>query len=183
MKWKTGLILSLILFALPAQGAGYRSQLGKWTRSRQWYSTKTFHANIIWKATYFSPDFRKAFTQRHVRKKFLDPLASAQYVADQEKKGAKYHEFFLGVYAREPYENLSLSPGSFWKVLLVGEKGESVEPVSIEFVEITPYEEVMFPYVDRWTTGYRVLFPKTDLGPHFKLSLRSVLGESVLKWE
>lgn len=183
MRLKIGLALLALTFTLPLEAAGYRSLLRKSTRSKQWYSTQTFQANVIWKATYFSPEFRRAFAKKHAKKNFLGPLESAQYMAKQEEKQSRVDEFFVGLYARKDYRSLALGENSFWEVVLINEKGEAVEPESIEFVEITPYERIMFPYLDRWSQGYRVLFPKTELGSHFKLSLRSVLGESVLKWD
>ena len=181
-KLKIGLLVLLLLsFGLPIE-AGYRSTLNHSTKSKQWFSTENFHANIIWHATYYSPKFRRAHEKRDIQKKYLDPIEAARYIAEQEKQQATYDEFFIDLYARKPYEQLTLGKDSFWELVLQTKSGELIKPLSIEFVEITPYEEVMFPYLTRWSKGYRVLFPKTDLGRSFKLILRSVIGKSELKW-
>lgn len=186
MSLKKSIIGLVVLFTLPINlpsHAGYRSVLNKWTQSKQWYSTQTFQANIIWHATYFSPELRRAQTQRHIEKKYLNPMEAARYVAEQEKRQAASHEFFLGIYARKPYRQITSGNDSFWEVVLTTEQGEIAKPTSLEIVDIEPYEKVMYPYLNRWSKGYRVVFPKAALGSNFKLTLRSVLGESTVKWD
>lgn len=163
--------------------AGYRSVLNQWTGSKQWFSTETFSANIIWHATYFSPEFRRAFAQRHVKKKYLDAVEAARYLAEQEAKQAKAHEFFIGIYTRKPYRNVTSGSDSFWEMVLTTADGRVVEAASVEMVPIGPYEKVMYPYLNRWSQAYRVTFPKVTLGDSFKLTLRSVLGQSSLAWK
>lgn len=182
-RWKIGLaLLCLVSFGQPLQ-AGYRSVLNQWTKSKQWFSTETFSANVIWHATYFSPEFRRAFTKRHIQKKYLGAVEAAQYVAEQEKRQAESYEFFLGIYTRKPYRHISSSKDSFWNVVLTTENGEVVKPLSLEMIDIEPYEKVMYPYLNRWSQGYRVVFPKVALGSSFRLTLQSVLGQSTIKWD
>lgn len=181
-RWRSGLIVLLILGLSSPAWAGYRSTLNKWTKSKQWYSAQNFHANVIWHATYFSPEFRRAKARRYIQKKYLGPKEAAQYIAAQEKKQAAVHEFFVGVYTRKPYRHITSGSDSFWEMVLTTASGEVVEPVSVEIVAIEPYQEVMYPYLNRWSKGYRVTFPKVSLGDSFKLTLRSVIGESTLKW-
>lgn len=183
-KLKVGFALLLVLsFSLTAEAKTYRGVLNHWTHSKEWFSTQTFQANIIWHATWFAPEFRKAFAQRHIKRKYLNPLEAANYLADQEQRGSEVEEFFLGLYARKPYRHLSLGKDSFWEVVLVTEAGQVLKPASVEEVDVTPYEEAMFPYLNRWTKAYRVTFPKVGLGFRFKLALRSVIGENSVTWE
>lgn len=179
-KWQSGLIV-LLIASSPAW-AGYRSVLNKWTKSKQWFSAQTFDANVIWHATYFSPEFRRAKAQRHIKKKYLDPMEAAQYVAAEEKKQGEVHEFFVSIYTRKPYRQITSGGDSFWEMVLTTEQGQVVEPTLVEPVGIHPYEEVMFPYLNRWSKGYRVVFPKVARGSSFNLTLRSILGESTLRW-
>ena len=58
-----------------------------------------------------------------------------------------------------------------------------ISPESVERVPITPYERKMFPYLDRWSKGYFVVFPKADIGGRFELRLESVAGGSTLKFD
>lgn len=183
-KLKIGFVLILgISFGLPIAQASYRSVLNKWTQSRQWFSTQTFSANIIWHATYFSSELRRAQAERHVKRNYLNAKEAAQYMANQEKRQSEVDEFFLGIYTRKPYRQITSGKDSFWEVVLTTEQGEVVKSTSLEMVDIQPYEKVMYPYLNRWTKGYRVVFPKVALGSNFKLTLRSVLGESTVKWD
>lgn len=138
---------------------------------------------VIWHATYFSPEFRRAFVAEHAEKKHLSAVGAARYLAEQEKKQSEGEEFFIGMVTRKPYRNFSLGQESFWEAVLTLENGEELRPKRIDFVEITPYEQVLFPYLNRWSKAYRVVFPKTDLGEKFQLTLRSVIGQTHLKWD
>ncbi|MBI4124672.1 MAG: hypothetical protein HY609_07015 [Deltaproteobacteria bacterium] len=181
-KWNSGLIvLCLLSVCLPAQ-AGYRSVLNKWTKSKQMYAVTDVHAKAIWHATYFSPEFRRAKAERHTKKKYLEPVEAAQYIAAEEKKQAEAHEFFVGIYTRKPYRHITSGSDSFWEMVLTTEAGEVLSPTLVEPVGVHPYEEVMYPYLNRWSKGYRVVFPKAPLGDSFRLTLRSVVGKSTLKW-
>lgn len=181
-RWMAGFVLlSALSLALPLW-AGYRSVLNKWTHSTQMYSVKDLQAKIIWHATFFSPDFRRARAKRHIEKKYLGPVESARYLAAEERKQSEVHEFFVALYARKPYRHITSGEDSFWEMVLTTASGEVVEPSLVEAVGVHPYEEVLFPYLNRWSKGYRVVFPKADLGDSFSLTLRSVIGESTLKW-
>lgn len=182
-KWKSGLIvLCLISLCLPAR-AGYRSVLNKWTQSKQLYSLTDVHAKVLWHATYFSEEFRRAKAERHIKKKYLGSDEAATYLASEEQQQGKVHEFFVSIYTRKPYRHITSGSDSFWEMVLTTASGEVIKPELVEPVGVHPYEEVMYPYLNRWSQGYRVLFPKTALGGSFKLTLRSVIGESSLKWD
>ena len=62
------------------------------------------------------------------------------------------------------------------------EFGESVWPLSIEEIDITPYWRVMFPFLERWTKLYRITFPKAALGKKATITMRSVVGDDHLRW-
>ena len=179
--WIVGFV-AFFSFVGAAQAKSYRSTLREWSHSKQLFSTTTMQTKVIWHATYYSPEFRRAFVEEHVKKKHLDAIEAARFLQKEEEKQDEGDEFFIGMYTRKPYKNFSLGQESFWEAVLTTKDGEGLKPVRIDFVEITPYEQVMFPYVNRWTQGYRVVFPKTDLGDSFKLTLRSVIGQTHLKW-
>ncbi len=160
----------------------YRSVLKEWTRHKQWYSPVTMQAEMLWHATYFSPEFRHAQEQETIKRKYLDPVEASVYIAQQEKKQSAYEEFFVGLYTIKAYREFSLGKSSFWETVLVKEDGEEIFPVGIEPIEIRPFEKILYPYLGRWDKGYRVLFPKSNLNK-FSLVLRSVVGETKLKWD
>jgi len=185
MVKKTLISCLLISFFLPSLGAeaGYGSLRRKWTKSERIYTLKSLDTVLLWKTTYFSPEFRRAKTQKHIQLKYLDPMEAAQVVEKEEKRQEKYHEFFLSIFTQKDFQQFSMSPDSFWKMILTAEDGTVVHPVSIEMVPVGPYEQKMFPYLNRWSKAYRVLFPKAPLGNRFKATLRSVAGESTIQWK
>ena len=161
----------------------YRSHVREWTRHKQWYSPKTMQADMLWHATYFSPDFRRAQERETIKRKYLDPVEASQYIAEQERRQTALDEFFIGLYTIKPYREFSLGEESFWQARLYTENGQELEPIGVELVEIKPFEKILYPYLGRWDKAYRVTFPKVELGKTFTLVLRSVIGETDLKWD
>lgn len=177
-----GMAFALLLGSLPLQAKSYRSELREWSRSKQLFSATTMHAKVITHATYFSPDFRKAYIKEHVKRKYLEGERADYFIDQLEARQAKAREFFVEMYAPKPYRNFSMGKESFWEIVLTTQNGKELKPISIEAVETTPYQKVMFPYISRWSKAYRVLFPMTDLGKNFELTLRSVIGQTHLNW-
>ncbi len=164
--------------------AGYSRKLSRATESDKIYRIENMDATLIWNATFFSDDFRKAFESKHLKlHRALDDAEKNLFISEQQAQQDKYWEFFVGVYTKDDYKYFSDDSGSFWKVYLTAENGDRVDPVSISKVNITPYERQMFPYLHRWSRAYRILFPKVPLGDKFKLTATSVIGTSVLSWK
>ncbi len=163
--------------------AGYRSQLRKATEKGSVYNATDWNAELIWHATFFSEDFRKAFEKRHEKLRYLSRPEVDRFVAEQEIRQASGWEFFITAYTRKPYSNINNYDDSFWKFYLITESGERVSPTSVDKVQITPYEKKMFPHLDRWSKGYLIVFPKVDLGDSFELSVESVVGRSTLEFD
>lgn len=175
-------LLALVL-SLPVWASGYSSVRREWTRSKQWFEPRNMNAEMIWHATYFSPEFRKAYEQEIIQRKYMGPVEAARFVAEQEKKQATTNTFFVGLYTRKEYKEFSMGAESFWQAVLVAENGQEAVPISIEMVPISPLEKILFPYLSRWSAAYRVVFPRIDTGRKFGLILRSVLGETHLQWK
>lgn len=186
--WSRGFVLAavmsgLLLGASPLQAKSYRKELREWSRSKQLFSTTSMDAKIITHATYFSPDFRKAYMKEHIKRKYLEGETAEAFREKLEARQAKVQEFYVEMYSPKPYRNFSMGKESFWEAVLTTQDGEILKPVSIEEVETTPYQKVMFPYISRWSKTYRVLFPMRDLGNSFELTLRSVVGQTHLDWD
>lgn len=161
----------------------YKSTLREWTRHKQLFNTQTLQTKIMVYATYYDPEFRKAYEEEHIKKKYLDDVKMETYIAEQEQKQSQGDEFFVSMYVRKPYKEFSQGKESFWEAVLTTAGGEEISPVRIEEVSVTPYEKVMFPHLNRWSHAYRVVFPKTDLKKPFTLTMRSVIGQTHLHWE
>ncbi|MDP2600115.1 MAG: hypothetical protein Q8P84_05195 [Deltaproteobacteria bacterium] len=188
MKGALSLVLVLSVVAgaafagYPSSYKKYLGSLREWTRHKQWYSPKTMQAEMLWHATYFSPDFRRMYTKEIIKRKYMDPVEAAQFVAQQEREQAASDAFFIGLYTIKAYREFSMGEESFWEAVLIPESGEEIKAIGVEKIDVKPLEKILFPYLGRWSKGYRVRFPKVDAGQTFTLVLRSVIGTTELKW-
>lgn len=174
--------LIIVLLSSALACASYRGDLRKYTKSAKMFELRNFEAILIWNATFFSEKFRKSFEEKHIKIHHLEPAEAIQYRAEQRYEQSNEWEFFVGFYTQSDFKKFSNEYDSFWKMYLSTESGEKVKPLSVEMMPVTPYEKKMFPYLDRWSKGYRVTFPKVNLGDRFELTLHSIEGKSTLKW-
>lgn len=183
----------LIAFAVIAWLAGvapqaeaklsYDRALRMATHSARLFNLETWDAKIIWSATFFSDAFRRAFDEMHIEVNHLDEEAEvSRFLDEQQYRQNSGWDFVVSMYAKKDYKKFSLENDSFWKVSLVTASGEEVRPVAIDALPITPYEQVMFRHLSRWTKLYRVTFPKVDLGDTISLTIESVIGASTMSW-
>lgn len=177
------LTIAVVIFASAGAHAGYTRELRKVTEKGNLYHINNWDAELIWYATFFSDDFRKAIEKKHKKLRYLSRPEVDQYIAEQEMRQARSWEFFISVYTKKQYRTISNFHDSFWKLYLITESGKRISPTSVEPVPVTPYEKKMFPYVDRWSKTYLIVFPKVELGDHFELQIDSVVGNSTLKFE
>lgn len=161
----------------------YRKELKKVTKRGQTFDGTTWDAEVIWHATFFSDKFRKAFIKKHATIHHMGPLETAQWKADQSFVHNERWDFIVVMYTKKEYKRFSMDIDSFWDIILTTENGKSVHPTSIEQTPSTPYEKVMFPYINRWSKIYRVSFPKVNLGNKIQLTLQSIVGVSTLEWD
>lgn len=174
-------LVGLVLFVMNAN-AGYRAELRHATSKSGMYDLKTGNAKILWSATIFTDDYRRAFAEKHAEIKYLGPVETARWIGEQENEQAREWQVMISMYTPKDYKRFSLEKDSFWEAFLTTEFGESVWPVSIEKVKITPYWQVMYPFMQRWTKLYRITFPKAALGTKATITMRSVVGDDQLTW-
>ncbi|HPQ80672.1 MAG TPA: hypothetical protein PLZ86_03000 [bacterium] len=175
------LTAAFLLAASTAEGS-YRGTLSSVTHRAQLYSFETFDAEIVWYGTFFDDGFRRAFIDKTVKIKHMEPHEAALFRAEQESRQESGWDFFVVMYTKKDYKKFSLEPDTIWKALLTTGSGESVRPTEIEQVPISPYLKVVYPHFNRWSKAYRVTFPKVELGNQFWLTMQSVVGESSMKW-
>jgi len=176
--------LALSILVAPATSmAGYRWELKKQTERGRIYHVHTWDAELIWNATFFSEEFRDEFIKQHEKIKHLVGPSAARFEAEQMHRQLDGWDFFLAIYTKDEYKEFSQYDDSFWEIELTTGGGQVVKPILIERMPTTPYEKKMFPYLDRWSRGYRVTFPKVPLGDEIKLTIKSVVGSSTLEWK
>ena len=176
----TSLLIGMFVFG--CAHSSYNGERRHWTKNDRLFNGKQLEAQLIWRGTYFSDHFRRAYEKRHIELNHLNASEAAAWRADQKKTSDKYHEFFINFYTQREYHEFSLNPDTFWKLVLIAGDGKEIFPVAIDEMDVNPYYRKMFPELNHWSHGYRVLFPKKEIGSNFSLALRSVLGESVLHW-
>lgn len=174
------LVLISIAFCLQAF-AGYRTELRRATSRGGMYDLKTGNAKLLWSATLFTDDYRRAFAEKHIKIKYLNTVEAAVYMGEQENEQAREWEVILAMYTPKAYKEFSMEKDSFWETFLTTEFGEDVQPLSIEEIERTPYWDVMFHFLERWAKLYRITFPKAALGKKATITMRSVVGDDHLK--
>lgn len=175
------LIVVLLLFVTSCYNANYRNAFKTWTARDNVYNFSDFRVDLMWRATYLSPDFRLA------AKGYLDELMKEvgdnfnnypDYLSDND-----VGSFIIAIYVPKNYPSLTSNNNKFWEFELDLASGEVVYPKSIETISVTPRESKLFPYVNRWSTLYRVKFPVYDLNQPFSLVLRSAGATSILDWK
>jgi hypothetical protein len=178
-------VLFLAVFFMTGEvlAATYRSELRKVTERDRIYNFDNFDARLIWHATFFSDDFRQAYIKKHAKINHLNDEDAEVFAAKQNWRQENNWDFFIGVYAQSDYKKITSGKDSFWNIYLITESGEKIAPSSVEPIPISPYERMMFSYLNRWAKGYRISFPKIELGKKFQLFLYSVVGDSTLKWK
>lgn len=176
------IVFFIFATAVPAN-ASYRSQLRKVTDRGRVYSLHDFDARLVWHASFFSDDFRREYEEKHIDIHHLDQEDADRFIAEQDYRQKEGWDFFIGFYAKADYKRFMTGKDSFWKLYLITEKGEKIKPSSFEMIPVSPYERIMFPYLNRWSKAYRITFPKVELGKKFELFLHSVVGESTLKFK
>lgn len=176
-------VLIVLLFAASeGEAKGYRSELNRVTKKGRIYDGHTWDAKLLWHATLVTDEFRRARALRHIELNRLSPIASSRFIADEEATQQNAWEVFVGFYTKSDYKQFTAGADTFWHIQLITPSGETIDPLSVEMVPVTPYTQTLYPYLDRWSRGYRVRFPKADLGKRPRLMLWSVVGESAITW-
>jgi hypothetical protein len=182
-RFTTCAVAIVLIFTSLAAHAGYRRELNRATEKGRLYHHTDWNAELIWHATFFSKRFRDAFIKQHEKVKHIEKVNALRFEAEQMNRQIKGWDFLVVMYTRERYKAFSTYEDSFWRIELATGTGQTIKPMSIEKLPITPYEEKMFPFIDRWSKAYRVRFPKVELGNKIELTMSSVVGESSLKWK
>lgn len=181
---KIFVIALLFALALPEMAFArvhYRSIMRRWTVGDNIYDPETFNAKINWRATYLSPEFRQTARTKITEWKKLPPgemTTFPSYLTDNEEG-----VFLVAIYTPKNYPPINADTENFWDFTLNLPGGATMAPSSIDTINVTEQEIKLFPYIDRWSTVYRVKFPVGYLTTPFTLALRSAPATSVLQWK
>lgn len=170
--------------------ANYNDSLNKWTVSKKVYDG--LEARLFIGATYETPSFRKAYVERYVEDYELEDSYKKQLLEREKEQEEKYNEFFIAAYTPVEGWNDLDKRDSVWKLYLVDSAGSRVIPISVTRVDSSdPRVREFFPYLDLWSFGYDIKFPKfSETGAempskdakYLKLIVTGVLGTGELEW-
>ncbi len=174
----------LLVFTVSVVGCStvpYRKTLNNWTEGKKIYSPTTFGSKLQWFATYLSPEYRAvAREQINVWKGYPEDgyIGYVDYIASTEPG-----VFLVSVYTPRGDPPISVEGDHYWEFTLNLPNGQALVPTSMDTIEVTSREKRLFPYVNRWSTFYRVKFPVGELERPFSLVLRSVPVTSILTFK
>lgn len=199
---RAGLFFLLAVFALMIAAGGcakktgtlkkdYSGELGAQTRSTKIY--EGLEARLYISATYKNSDFVKAYVDRYAEGYQLEQGIKETMLERGIEASEMYNEFFTAVFTPEDSWNSFVGPGAIWKFYLEDDAGNRLTPVSVTSVDGSdPLIRDFFPYLDPWSHGYILKFPKyTETGTEpipgaetksIKLKVTGVLGRGELEW-
>ncbi len=167
----------------------YARVLNLWTRSETVYSQ--FETRIHVTATYRSQEFARAYIKEYERI-YLSSGEGQRYPSLTEPDPGN-REFILYACTPEKDSNDFDKRDSIWKVYLLDERGNRIEPVDVRRIrKNTSVIESFFPYVNPYYgVAYTIRFPVSQhvgeaggASPEkpLKLMITGVLGKVELAW-
>lgn len=170
-----------------ASTTAYDRARDRWTREAT--DLRLFDTALDVDATLRSWEFRRAYAEREIAWFRLEG-ASAEEVRTREAAAhAGAVEFFLAVRTHSEKWNDFDAREPSWRLVLVDDRGRSVEPLGIDTIDVTPALREFFPQSDTFARAYRVRFPKTHADGGAVLDARAItlrisgpLGSADLVW-
>ena len=171
----------------PAQAEEYEDVTARWTRKTT--LRDAYQEVLELAATLKSPEWRLAYATRDANHRGLEGQARAQRIAQAQADASGPYEIELLVTTWDRRENdLDRGKKSVWRVVLLDEQGNEVEPLEIvkdkrpSFVLRTEY-----PAFGDFAQAYVARFPREAkiMGPGVKqvrLRMSSVRGGVQLTW-
>jgi len=179
------ILIVVLLKPLDVLASGsYRPILKKWTRHQRIYVVDNFEARLLWHATYFSKEFRDTYFQRLNDFMQGPPEEGLKRKKLNDEDAQKFDVFFVSIYSGSSAWPEIGDNSAQWKFILETSHGKKVFEKVSEKIRVTEVERHMFPYLDRWSQGFWVKFPKTILPEEsFRLKISGMPVRSELKWD
>ncbi len=136
----------------------YLDILNKYTREKTLYSE--FETSIRIVATLKSSEFTDAYLSEYSRLYLLTSADKEQRRDILSDTSSDLREFLFYAYVPDRKFNDLSKADSAWRVLSVGVRGETLEPLDIREIDSTPLVTRLFPYVKPYGKFYSVKFPK-----------------------
>lgn len=173
------------------QAADYFDLLNGMTKSKK--VIDKLDSKLFVSATYRNWSLREAYVNEYARRYQMDNDQRQRLEDAQKDLDERFNEFFIAVYTPEERWNDFDQPLSIWKIYMEDERGNRVTPINIKKVDVaSPLIREFYPYIDLWSSGYTVMFPKYTIGGEepfpgkdagtFKLVITGVVGKAELEW-
>lgn len=165
----------------------YKSVLGRWTRRDEVYDG--LFSVIFVHATFYSPEFRKAFVNRFPE--FYGRGSGEGRRLTLEDPDAESHwAFFLAASTPNQTWNDLSRDDSIWRVTLRSDGGPEVN-AKVRPIKINANLKTFFPYLTPFAVGYGLDFPLVTLQGQplitpqtrmIRLRISSALGAAEMAW-
>lgn len=172
----------------PEKPGGYRAVHEQWTR----HGTKRTFESMVFEvyATFKSPAWRAAHASYLAGRQNMSNAARAAFLAQaRQASETEPYEVHLLVTTQDRRENdLTKGKRSVWRVVLVDQQGNEIEPLSIQrdrrpreviAAEFPDYGDFAEPYVARFPRDTALLGPGVE---RFSLKMGSTRGGVELVW-
>lgn len=175
-----------------AREAEYSDALNKRTRSIKIY--EGFDARLYLSATYKDAAFREAYINRYAASVQMDDAYKKTLLEREAEEAERTNEFFFSAYTPEERWNDFDQRDSLWRLFLEDNTGKKLTPISVKKIDRSdPLLREMFPYMDLWSQGYIVRFPRysdTGVDPvpgkastFLKITVTGILGKGEITWK
>ncbi len=198
MKNKYHIVVAILLFLVAgcsmlaerpeSEGRNYYAVLERWTGGAKVY--KGVDVILEVDVVYMGREFKTAYVEEYAARLGMDEDRKKRMLERELEKLDEYNELIL--VAATPVEewNDFESRRSIWRLYLVDEDGESVEPLEIKRLDRDAFLREFFPFVDEWSTVYRVTFPRLTPKGHtigegsqyIRLKISGIKGSTELLW-
>lgn len=155
----------------------YYKVLAKYTRNAKKYTIANLDTEYLWTATYLSPTFLSAVDQR-LRKYYPEGMSPYAAKIRAVLNAPEQTELFVAVFANDRQMKKLLGRKNLWEIKLIAD-GKIMDPLEVKEVDLTPMHYRIFPYLNKWHKGFRIVFPfnaQASSGGDFYLLISGPLG-------
>ncbi|HXU70897.1 MAG TPA: hypothetical protein VN947_16295 [Polyangia bacterium] len=140
----------------------YVNQLKRWTRHAHLRSD--FDEALDVDATLRSPEFRDAYAAKYIELYRIGPENQPHTRGELMADGADTYEFHVETSTHDYALNDLTSAKTVWRLTLVDDDGHEVQPSRVVAgKERRALDEQFYPYVNIFSRGWTVRFPRTRL--------------------
>ncbi|UCD83910.1 MAG: hypothetical protein JSU92_11575 [Deltaproteobacteria bacterium] len=170
----------------------YQSALSEWTEEAKVY--QEFETRLLAAATFKSWEFRQAYVEKYARIYLLETGSKRDMLEEERAVSSKQNEFFLSIYSPDKDLGDFSMENAAWKICLLDEQGNKLEPIKIKKVkQKESLLQEFYPYITLWSSFYQLSFPVdfpetqepfiTPETRYIRLVINGPSSRAVMTWE